>query len=347
MTAARAVEDFIIIGAGIAGLSCARAVQQAGAKPVVLERSRGVGGRCATRRVEAQPVDHGVIFLHGADPAFLEALEAVENATPLPGWPKEVSGKGTPCQPEAFLPYQRRLAFAEGLTAFPKHLSRRLDVRLGSRVSLLGTTENGFRVETEDGSHWEAPNVIVALAVEQTFRLMEGLPSAAKEIRAARKLVGELGTEPCLTLLAGYPLDGPAPYWDVLYPEESAILMLASHDSTKRPDKKSHVLVYQCRPRWSREHLEEDPSTWAAQILQEAARLLGPWAGKPAWTQSHRWRYARTGTGATLTAPLLLEFPGGGKLGLAGEIFAAGGGVEAAWLSGQRLARRILGDTNP
>lgn len=346
MTAGQVVEDFIIVGAGVAGLSCALALRQAGMKPLVLERSRGVGGRCATRRVEDQPVDHGVIFLHGADPDFLEALAAVENATPLPGWPKEVIGKGTPCQPEAFLPYQRRLAFAEGVTAFPKHLSRSLDVRLGSPVSVLGTTETGFRVATDDGSYWEAPNVILALPAEQTFRLMESLPEATNEVRAARKLLGQLGTVPSLTLLAGYPVDGQVPYWDVLYPEESMILMLVSHDSTKRRHKKSHVLVYQCRPRWSRHRLEEEPSTWAAQILEEAARLLGPWADKPAWTQFHRWRYARTGTGATLTAPLLLKFPGGGRLGLAGEMFAAEGGVEAAWLSGERLAQRLLGDTH-
>ncbi len=77
--------DIIIIGAGITGLSCARRLRQAGVPALVLERARGVGGRCATRRVEGQPVDHGVIFLHGSDPDFLAALDEVENASPLPG----------------------------------------------------------------------------------------------------------------------------------------------------------------------------------------------------------------------------------------------------------------------
>jgi len=346
MTSSLAMQDFVVIGAGIAGLSCAVTLQKAGVRPVVLERSRGVGGRCATRRVKEQPVDHGVIFLHGGDTEFLEALDAVD-ATPTPGWPMQISGTGTPCQPEAFLPYQRRLAFVEGLTAFPKHLSRSLDVQLGSQVNSLRKTEMGFRIESEDGSSWKSPNVIVTLPAEQTIRLTEALPDDAKEIRAANKLLREIGTEPCLTLLAGYPADGPGPYWDVLYPEESLILMLVSHDSTKRTYQKSRVLVYQCRARWSRQNLEEAPPTWTAQILAEAARLLGPWAGKPEWTQPHRWRYARTGTGATLTAPLLLEFPGGRKLGLAGEVFSPGGGVEAAWLSGRRLARRLLGEKEP
>ena len=79
-------------------------------------------------------------------------------------------------------------------------------------------------------------------------------------------------------------------------------------------------------------------------MLEEAARLIGPWASRPEWHQSHRWRHARVDRGAELAGPMLLRLPGGGHLGLAGEIFAPGGGVEAAWTSGRRLARRILSE---
>ncbi|HIP78813.1 MAG TPA: FAD-binding protein, partial [Kiloniellaceae bacterium] len=39
-----------VIGAGLAGLLCARRLQDAGLHPVVFEKSRGLGGRLATRR---------------------------------------------------------------------------------------------------------------------------------------------------------------------------------------------------------------------------------------------------------------------------------------------------------
>ncbi|MFN9939342.1 MAG: FAD-dependent oxidoreductase, partial [bacterium] len=42
--------DVVVVGAGVAGLACAGALRESGASVVVLEKSRGVGGRCATRR---------------------------------------------------------------------------------------------------------------------------------------------------------------------------------------------------------------------------------------------------------------------------------------------------------
>nr|WP_230944119.1 FAD-dependent oxidoreductase [Burkholderia vietnamiensis] len=42
-----------IVGAGIAGLACARVLADAGHRVTVYEKSRGVGGRMSTRRERA------------------------------------------------------------------------------------------------------------------------------------------------------------------------------------------------------------------------------------------------------------------------------------------------------
>ena len=55
--------DVAVIGAGIAGLTAARHLHQAGYRILVLEKSRGLGGRLATRRVDGQPIDHGCRYI--------------------------------------------------------------------------------------------------------------------------------------------------------------------------------------------------------------------------------------------------------------------------------------------
>jgi hypothetical protein len=351
-------DRIVVIGAGIAGLSAARALAAAGLGVVVLERAKGVGGRCATRRIEGgQPVDFGVSFLHGRDPELLAALAEVPGGA-LPGWPSKILGEGRPCQPDAFAEGARRVAFVDGVAAFPRHLARGLDVRTQARVTGLEVSgaSPSITLTIDDAAPIAARTVILALAVEQSLALLASIGSRAPGLDTVSALLTMMPTRPCLTVYAVYPPGVPGPPFHVSYPEDSSILQLIAHDSSKRVDPASTVMVYQAHPRWSREQLDLDPpregvasassEPWARALLAEAARLLGPWAAAPSSLQAHRWKHARTDGGAELSAPILLHFPGypGPRLGFAGELFAPSGGVEAAWVSGVRLARMILAE---
>lgn len=333
--------DVIVVGAGVAGLACARRLRDEGASVLVLERARGVGGRCATRRVHDQPVDFGAVFLHGSDPDFVAALEDVEGATLLHDWPVRRHDNGPPCQPDAFSPLERRLAYREGVAVFPKHLAGGVPIVLGCEVVKLDPIGATIGIESRDGTRHEAAAVVLALASEQSLALLAPVAETSPELRAATRLIGLVASVPSVTVLAGYPLATPEPPWDVSYPSDSAVLALIAHDSVKRRTPQFRVLVYQASPRWSRAHLDAAPEQLAPPLLAEAARRLGGWAERPAWNQVHLWRYARVDRGNELTSPLLIALPGGARLGVAGEVFAPGGGVEAAWLSGRALAARI------
>jgi predicted NAD/FAD-dependent oxidoreductase len=331
----------LIVGAGVAGLSCARALSDAGRAVLLLDRARGVGGRCATRALEGQPIDYGPAFLHGRDPGFLAALDAVP-ATPLPGWPAAVSGAGQPCQPEAFTPGERRLAFAEGVAAFPRHLATGLPIRLETTVTALEPEGDGVRLRLGAGEPLWARDVVLALAAEQALSLLEPLPSPSPDVRAARALLQFSSSRPCLALLATYPEGSPRPAWQACYPEASRLLQLVAHDSSKRAAPARVALLLQAHPAWSRAHLED--AAWPQALLEEAGRLVGPWAASPSATHPHRWRYARSDQVAELAGPLRFSLPGGGRLGLCGDRLAPGGGVEGAWRSGRMMAERLLAD---
>lgn len=341
--------DVIVIGAGVAGLACARGLTEAGRQVLVVERARGVGGRCATRRFEGQPVDLGPLFLHGDDPAFLAAVASVPGA--VAGWPRHVNGVGAPCQPDALQTHQRRFTMEQGLSAFPKHLAAGLTVQLSTSVVGVEAGPHTMLVRTADGGVLEAKDVVIALPVEQSLALLMGMSGPAvddKQLAGACALLRLFRSVPCLTLVAGYDDVGPALPFDVQYPDDSDCLQLIANDTSKRgaPGVSgavwARVLVLQARPRWSRERMELPETSWAAEMLAEATTRLGAWAGSPRFTWPHRWRYARVERGTELQQPLRLMLAGGQRVGVAGEVFARGGGVQAAWLSGTGLARRLL-----
>jgi predicted NAD/FAD-dependent oxidoreductase len=257
-----------------------------------------------------------------------------------------VRGEGRPCQPRAFRKGERRLAFEEGVTAFPKSLARGLDVRRGVRVASIGARGEGVEAVVEGGEAVVTRNLVLALPLEQAERLLAPLASQTGALRPIATLLSMMTTEPCLTLLAGYPLDeGPAGEldWDLFYPSDESVSMLVAHDSAKRREKRWRVLVYQCRSCFSRRHLEDDPEVWVPLVLSDASRLLGDWAGRPLWREPHRWRYSRVDSANTLARPFWIPLENGARIGIGGEVFSPGGGVEGAFLSGRKLAERVVG----
>jgi renalase len=331
-----------IVGGGIAGLACADLLRGGRGTTVVYERSRGVGGRCATRRVSGQPVDHGASFLHGTNDEFLAAARGVPRAGILDGWPRLVEGAGPPCLPRAFEPHEHRLAYEGGLTSFPKHLAAGIDLRLGTHVTGLSGDSGGVRVHEEGGASIRADVVVLAVPPPSALKLIGPFAGDGREAAAMCALLGMIGAQACLTVLAGYPLEVARPSWDVCYPEDSPALQMISHDSAKRAAPRCVVLVIQARPCWSSAHLAEREETWSSVLVQEAANVLGAWVGSPSWVQAHRWRFAHSDRGSELSRPITLRVRGGGRLIVTGESFAAGGGIEAAWLAGRASARRVL-----
>jgi hypothetical protein len=338
-----AVHDVIVLGAGVAGLQCARRLAAAGADVLAVDRADKPGGRCATRVFEGQAADYGSAFVHGDDPGFLSALDAVD-AERLNGWPARVSGHGKPCQPVAFAPFQTRCAFVDGLNALPRSLARGLALHLRAQASRVEANDDGCVVVLQDGERLASRELVLALALEQAVPFLRMLPPESGSASAVGML--EMFTSlPCLALIAGYDGETAMPDWDVLYPEDEPALLLVSNESAKRPHGHGRVLLLQASPRWSHQNLERQPEEWSAELLGIAARRLGAWAGSPRWTHPHRWRYSRLDLANELAAPLVVKV-GRSRIGVAGDLFSPGGGLQAAWLSGDRLAQRLLAEPN-
>ncbi|MGO9310532.1 MAG: NAD(P)/FAD-dependent oxidoreductase [Spirochaetia bacterium] len=335
------MHDVIILGAGVAGLQCARRLRAAGADVLVVDRADKPGGRCATRSFDGQQADYGPLFVHGHDAGFLAAVAGVGSAR-LEGWPARVSGRGAPCQPDAFAAFQTRAALVDGVNTFPAALSQGLAIRLRALAVSIGAEKDGMVVTLADGETLRTRDLVLAMALEQSAPFLRNL-EPAPGVDSARGVLEMFASLPCLTLIAGYEPGVPRLGWDVCYPEDEPALLLMSNESSKRPGQLFPVVVFQASARWSMERLARPKEEWGRELLDVAARRLGSWAGAPAWTHLHRWRYSRLDRCDELAAPLELRL-GASRVAVIGDLFAPGGGLQAAWLSGDRLGSRLAGE---
>ena len=71
-----------IVGAGMAGITAARTLVQAGHRVTVFEKSKGVSGRMSTRRSEFGSFDHGAQYFTVRDTRFRQLMHWVLAVSP-------------------------------------------------------------------------------------------------------------------------------------------------------------------------------------------------------------------------------------------------------------------------
>lgn len=330
--------DVAIVGAGVAGLSAASALRDHGLSVLVLEKSRGLGGRAATRRRDDLRIDHGAQFFTARDPRFQGRVDAWLATGDVAVWTRGMhvwnpdagwTEPGRDAHP--------RYAPPAGMSTLGRLLGAGTDVRREAPVAQVrridpGRIDAGWRVAMADGSTVDARAVLLTAPAPQTLALLEDGPF----VPGATEALAAIEFEPVFAVLAGYA-DAPPPPWPGVRVEGHADLAWVAHDSSRRgPGGHSGptVLVVHATPAFTRAHLEA-PHDAVADALLRAATAFLPWADRPTWRDVHRWRYARPI--ATHPERYLAAAPG---LFVAGDAFGADR-VEGAFLSGLEAAEAL------
>ena len=341
---------FAVVGAGIAGVACARTLVQAGHQVTVFEKSRGAGGRMSTRSTSFGGFDHGAQYFTARDARFKKALATASGlvrpwsantvrildelgrvvASSLP--PKEAHWVATPGMNALVRQWAEPLANA-GQLHFETSVVRIEADKLAPNRWQLQTEGPGATTRVHSG--FDA--VLMAIPSVQASALLQSSQLGKAMVTAINKV----SMAPCWTLMLAFPqasqpnLSHLGPHWNAARSTHHRIAWLA-RESSKPGRSAMERWTVQASPDWSQRHLEDDAERVKAKLLKAFTEVTGIRA-EPQHAEVHRWRYAQTIT--PLGKSHLWDAKSG--LGACGD-WCLGHRVEDGFLSGLELALAAL-----
>jgi renalase len=307
--------DVVVVGAGLAGSICAKQLQEIGYRVLVLDKSRGVGGRAATRRREDLRIDHGLQYLKiqpEPTPALNELLQQLLDCQIIESWTGnvyELNAEGLQATPPA-----TRYVAPEGMSAIAKFFTKDLQVQKKCLVRAIAATEaKAWQISY----HWSdgaeeavlAKTVVIAIPAPQALPILQSSPAIPTEFISQLNAVEY---SPCIAVMAGYSQDRlqDLPSWQAVKITSDRSLAWIALDSNKRKITTQPVFVLHSTAQFAQNYEDEtfevsskaryvrlettDLKKAAEKLLHSAANLFLPWLDRPEWFQVHKWRYALT-----------------------------------------------------
>jgi hypothetical protein len=313
---------FAVVGAGIAGLACARRLVAAGHAVCVFDKARQPGGRLATRRTERATWDHGAQYFTASDAGFAGLLRAARDAAQVATW--------TPRWPGGEQEQRDLWVGVPGMPAFGRWLATGIELIAGTQiVSLLRESGSWTLRDDRGGQAGGFDTVVLAMPAPQAGALAAGHTPLAERVAA-------VPMAPCWTVMVAFGQPLPATV-DADWSADPVLPWIARNSSKPRRSGLD-AWVLHADADWSREHLETDAGGVREQLLARLATRLGTTLPPPDVAETHRWRYARVLE--PLGEAFLLDAATG--LGFCGD-WCLDARVEAAFLSGDALGQTLAG----
>jgi len=338
-----------VIGAGIAGLSCARTLAQAGHRVTLLEKGSAVGGRMASCETPFGSFDHGSQYFTVRDERFEKALAI------SPGLRKPWSATAVRVLDqhgrivEATLPApESHWVAVPTMDALAQHWAQPLAaagcVEMQTRVTRIerdALEPRRWQLQTsgpQDSVHVFSGFDAVLLAMPSAQAA--GLLGRSELGQGLAQQMDPVQVAPCWTLMLAFPqavqptLAHLGPQWNAALSTHHRIAWLA-RESSKPGRGGVERWTVQASAAWSQEHLEDDGPRVQAKLLKAFGEVTGIHA-EPSFAQVHRWRWAKTE--APLGRPHLWDRKA--ALGVCGD-WCLGRRVEDAFISGLELALAV------
>ena len=336
------VPHVAVIGAGISGLVAARTLQDHGLNVTVFEKSRGVGGRMSTRRIESDDTfDHGAQYFTARDKRFFRYVTAWAQQGIVAKWPDQ--GLGSEQKLVVFenglikseSNSEERFVAVPSMNSICKHLAAGLQIRTQTQIANVTRMADGIELFDESqASLGKFHRLIVSAPAAQAAKLLADIPEVVGQI-------SKIQMNPCWAAMVAFtrPITDQ---WVGAFLHDS-FLSWAARDSTK-PGRNHAIehLVIHANSEWTSKHWEVDALEIARMMLDEFWRVTAISPQTHNHLQAHRWKYAIPAAPSDRR-----YFADESTVTVACGDWASGSRVEGAFLSGMAAAGRILGGLKP
>ncbi|MGE4331146.1 NAD(P)/FAD-dependent oxidoreductase [Diaphorobacter sp.] len=340
---------FAIVGAGMAGVACARTLAQAGHSVTLFEKSLQAGGRSSAQASPFGSFDSGAQYFTVRDERFQKALDTVPGlCRPWSATTVRVLDAAGRVATAAPPPVEAHWVAAPTMDALVQAWAEPLarEGRLHTRTAVTHIERDTLhpnawqlRTETLDGGrqvHAGFDGVVLTQPAPLSLALLQQSGVATPWDAA---LAG-VDIAPCWTLMLAYAqavrpgLTTLGPQWNAARSTHHRIAWLA-RESSKPGRTQIERWTVQASPAWSLEHLDDTAARVQGKLLKAFSEVTGIRA-TPTHSEVRRWRYAQT------QKPLGHSFLWDGALGLgACGDWCLGHRLEDAFVSGLELALAV------
>lgn len=220
-----------IIGTGIAGLSAARALRDAGHVVQLFDKSRGSGGRMSSKRSDAGSLDMGAQYFTARDRRFVNEVQRWQSNGWAEQWKPQLYnfkfGQLTPSPDE-----QIRWVGTPRMSAITRALLDDLPVEFGCRITEVFQGKQHWNLLDADGeNHGPFSHVIIATPAPQATALLAAAPKLASAAAGVK-----MDPTWAIALAFDKPLDTPM---EGCFVQDSPLDWLARNRS--KPGRDTHL----------------------------------------------------------------------------------------------------------
>jgi predicted NAD/FAD-dependent oxidoreductase len=274
-----------IIGAGLSGLVLARRLGEV-AEVTIFEKSRGVGGRMATRYAMDYEFDHGAQFFTARTSAFREFLQPLLSDRIVANWTPtfaELDRHGTRDRRAWGEQYPHYVGVPR-MNAVGKYLSTGLDIRTNTRIENIRQEKGKWRLVDSDGRCHDGFDWLVLTAPAPQTATLASAHSELLALCHARKI------RACVALMLGFeaPLELP---WQAAVVRDADISWM-SVNSSKPGRGDAFTMVVHSTNAWANAHVDDELDALRAHLVNEACAISGVDLRQASYCDVHRWRYA-------------------------------------------------------